>query len=439
MAGEGGPGYDCLQGPKETAHSEEAIMINRRTFSALLAGAVAAPKSAWSQSVTAKPVYYAGVGPELALYDIDVADAALQKRGTVTLPANIQYVWPHPSKRFLYVVSSSGGPGVAGDKHLANAFRIDPASGTLQPHGEPQALPSRPIHTSVDASGEYLLTAYNDPSNVTVHRIKGDGTLGDLVSQPGKPEAGIYAHQIRTTPGNQTAILVTRGNNAAGGKPEDPGALKVLGFKNGALTNLASIAPGTGLGFGPRHLDFHPTQPWVYVSIERQNKLYAYKLATDGTLGRDPTFVKDTLADAKNVKPVQGAGPIHVHPNGRFVYVTNRNQGEIEFEGKKVFNGGENNVAVFAIDAQTGEPTLIQTIEGHGIHLRNFGIDPSGRLLVASSIRPMPVRDGNAIKPLTAGLMVYRVGGDGKLAFVRKYDVDTGKGQQFWSGMVTLG
>jgi hypothetical protein len=60
----------------------------------------------------------------------------------------------------------------------------------------------------------------------------------------------------------------------------------------------------------------------------------------------------------------------------------------------------------------------------HGIHLRNFGIDPSGRLLVTSSIRPLPVRDGNEIKPLTPGPTVYRVGGDGKLAFARKYDVD---------------
>jgi 6-phosphogluconolactonase len=370
-------------------------MINRRTFAALLAGTVAVPKRAWSEPVTGKTVFYTSVGPELTLFDIDIADAALQTRSTVTLPANIQYAWPHPSKRYLYVVSSNGGPGVAGDKHLASAFRIDPASGALQPHGEPQALPSRPIHTSVDKSGEYLLT-----------------------------------------PGNQTAILVSRGNNAAGSKPEDPGALKLYAFKDGALTNLASIAPGNGLGFGPRHLDFHPTQPWVYVSIERQNKLYVYQLQPDGGLGREPLFVKDTLADPGNEKPAQGAGPIHVHPNGRFVYVTNRNQGEIDVDGKKVFNGGENNVAVFAIDAQTGEPKLIQTIEGHGIHLRTFGIDPTGKLLVATSIRPLPLRDG---KTLTAGIMVYRIGNDGRLEFVRKYDVDTAKGQQFWSGMVTLG
>jgi len=177
-------------------------MINRRTFTALLAGTVAAPNRAWSQHVTAKTVFYASTGPELTLFDVDAGDAALQKRSTVTLPANVQYAWPHPSKRYLYVVSSSGGPGVAGTTHLANAFRIDPASGALAPHGEPQSLPSRPIHISVDKSGEYLLTAYNDPSNVTVHRINGDGSVGEPISQPDK---------------------------------------------RGALTNLASISPGTGL------------------------------------------------------------------------------------------------------------------------------------------------------------------------------------------------
>jgi 6-phosphogluconolactonase len=413
-------------------------MLNRRTFSALLAGTVAAPRVSWSQAVTGKTVYCAAVGPELSVYDVDIGDAALSKRAAVTLPANIQYAWPHPSKRYFYVVSSNGGPGLPGTTHVANAFRID-ASGALAPQGEPRSLPSRPIHCSVDRAGEYLLTAYNAPSNVTVHRLNGDGTLGDPVQQREKLDAGIYAHQILTTPGNRTALLVTRGNNAEAAKPEDPGALKLYGFKDGVLTNIASIAPGTGHGFGPRHLDFHPREPWVYVSIERQNKLYAYKLDADGGVSRDPIFVKETLADAANAKPAQGAGPIHVHPTGRFVYLTNRNQGEVEFQGKKVFNGGENNVAVFAINQGSGEPTLIQTIEGHGIHLRNFGIDPSGRVLVASSIRPIAVRDGNEIKTLTAGLMVYRIGNDGKLAFVRKYDVDTAKGQQFWSGMVTLG
>jgi 6-phosphogluconolactonase len=409
-------------------------MIDRRAFTALLASAVAAPRTTWSQTV--KTVYYASTGPELALYEIDFADAAVQKRGSYTLPANIQYTWPHPSKDFFYVVSSMGGPGMPSDKNFASAFRVDRGTGALTPHGEPQTLPSRPIHTSVDRAGEYLFTAFNDPSNVTVHRIKGDGSLGERVAQPQKLETGIYAHQVLATPGNNTVILVTRGNNATASKAEDPGALEVFGFKGGVLANMASVKEGTGLGFGPRHLDFHPSKPWVYVSMERQNKIYAYPLGGDGALAPHPAFMKDTLTDPKSAKPAQQVGPIHVHPNGRFVYITNRNQGEDEIGGKQVFNDGLNTIAAFSIDPASGEPSLIQTIDGHGIHVRNFGIDPDGRLLIATSIRPMPLRDGGT---LTAGLMVYRLGGDGKLTFVRKYDVDTAKGQQFWSGMVTLG
>jgi len=338
-----------------------------------------------SEVSKSKTVFYASVGPALTLYDIDIEGAALVKRGAVTLPANIQYAWPHPSRRYLYVVSSNGGPGIPGDKHFASALLIDPATGALRLHGEPVALPSRPIHTSVDGDGAYLLTAFNAPSNVTVHHLNTDGTIGAPVLQSAK----------------------------------------------GALSNLASIAPGNGLGFGPRHLDFHPTRPWAFVSIERQNKLYVYRLDQATGLARDPMFIRDTLSDPASPAP-QGAGAIHVHPNGRFVYVTNRTFPSSGPGAREVSAGGENSVAVFAIDQTTGEPNRIQSIDGRGIQLRTFGIDPSGRLLAVASI--MALEDGT----LPAGITVMRVGNDGKLEFVRKYDIDTGKAQQFWSGMVTL-
>ncbi|MGB6323519.1 MAG: beta-propeller fold lactonase family protein [Xanthobacteraceae bacterium] len=379
-----------------------------------------------------KTVYYASVGPLLTLYDIDVDGAALIKHGAVTLPANIQYAWPHPSRRFLYVVSSSGGPGIAGDKHHASALSIDPATGALRPHGDPAALPSRPIHACVDASGRYLLAAYNSPSGVTVHRLEADGTIGAPVAQPGHLDTGIYAHQIRVAPDHRTVILVTRGNNAGEGKPEDPGAIKTFRFNDGVLSNLASVAPGNGLGFGPRHLDFHPTKPWVFVSIERQNKLYVYALDSETGLSRAPLFTKETLSDPQTKVP-QGAGPIHVHPSGKFVYLTNRTFPASGPGARKVAPGGENSVAAFAIDEATGEPRLMQNLDGRGLQLRTFGIDPSGRLLVVASI--MAAEDGT----LPAGITVMRIGADGRLSLVRKYDVDVGSVQQFWSGMVTLG
>ena len=382
-----------------------------------------------------KTVYYASVGPALTLYDVDVENAVLQRRATVTLPANIQYAWLHPARRVLYVVSSNGGPGLTGTAHFATALAIDPATGALRPHGEPARLPSRPIHTSVDATGHYLLTAYNAPSGVTVHRIEADGTLGASVPQSGDLDTGIYAHQVLAAPGNRVVALVTRGNNAEGAAPEDPGAIKTFRFNDGVLSNLASIAPGEGrgkgYGFGPRHLDFHPAKPWAFVSVERQNKLYVYARDADSALSPSPLFVKDTLSDPKTALP-QGAGAIHLHPNGKFVYLTNRTFPASGPGARKAAPGGENSVAVFAIDQATGEPTLIQNLDGRGLQLRTFGIDPSGRLLAVASI--MAAEDGS----LPAGITVMRIGADGRLSFVRKYDVETGKAQQFWSGIVAL-
>ena len=384
-----------------------------------------------------KAVFYQSIGPELARYDIDVDGAALVRRDAVTTPgANVQYVWSHPSKKLLYVVSSDGGPGtIRGTRHVATAFRIDPASGALTPHGDVAPLPSRPVHCSVDRSGEYLLTAYNYPSYITVHRIKPDGTLGEQVPPREKLDVGIFAHQVLTTPDNRTAIMVARGNNPEANKAEDPGALKVYDFQDGVLSNLASIQRGNGLGFGPRHFDIHLDRPWLFLSVERQSELHVYKLNDDGTLPRDAMFIKNTLADRANHAPTQMAGAIHIHPNGRFIYMTNRNSGTEEIGGRKVFKGGENNVAVFSIDPATGEPALIQNIEAQTVHLRTFALDPSSRLLIAASILPMAMRDGST-KP--AALVIYRIGADGKLTFARKYDVDTGRFMQFWTGIVTL-
>jgi 6-phosphogluconolactonase (cycloisomerase 2 family) len=418
-------------------------MIDRREFTGLAAGAVAFAAGARAQPAERRTVFHASAGPLLTLYDIDVEAATLTARGRVTLPANVQYAWPHPSRRYFYVVSSNGQPGGGdaprGDTHRLNAFAVDPRSGSLAAHGEARALPSRPIHVSVDGRGEFVLTAYNDPSSLTVHRILADGTLGQLVTQFTELNTGIYAHQIRTSPANRTVIVIARGNNATASRPEDPGSIRVFGFSSGALSPLQTIAPGNGLGFGPRHLDFHPTKPWVYVSIERQNQIYLYDLQPDGRLSTTPRFVKTSLLDSRNVRPSQGAGTIHVHPNGRFVYQTNRNAGVVDYQGQKVFGGGENNVAVYAIDQETGEPNFIEAVDGHGIQLRTFGIHPSGRLLVAASIQSLTVRNGERVETLSAGLSVYRIDeNSGRLTFARKYDVDTSSATQFWSGMVTL-
>src|SRR5215510_10727348 len=106
-------------------------MISRRTFLSVVAGSMSAPRIAFAQPETRKVALYANVGADLRHYDVDVAGAALTRRATVTLPAGVQYAWPHVSRRYLYVATSSSasGYGTAGTEHHVTAFRIDPATG----------------------------------------------------------------------------------------------------------------------------------------------------------------------------------------------------------------------------------------------------------------------------------------------------------------------
>ena len=152
-----------------------------------------------------------------------------------------------------------------------------------------------------------------------------------------------------------------------------------------------------------------------------------------------PAYTLDTLADRAHVKPRQLAGTIHMHPNGRYVYVANRADYKVDFNGAQVFGGGENSIAVYSIDPATGEPKLIQHADTHSFHVRTFAFDPSGRVMVAASIQPIVVRDGDEVKSVPAAMTVFRCGEDGKLEFARKYDVDAGGGKtQYWMGIVGL-
>lgn len=387
-----------------------------------------------------KIALYSAVGPELTHYDVDVEKLELTRRDSITALSNVQYVWPHPTTKTLYLISSPRKPGEINPK-VGNddltACRIDQETGILTQLGSSHPLTHRPLHLCVDATGTYVLVAYNNPSAITVHRINSDGGLGEKVAQPDGLDFGIFAHQVRIAPDNRFVILVTRGNNAAEGRPEEPGALKLFRFSDGVLTNAGSIAPGKGFGFGPRHLDFHPSKLWVYVSLERQNQLSVFRYA-EGDLQPLPDFTVTTLSAPGNVRPRQLGGTIHVHPNGKFVYVVNRADHATEVNGTKVFEGGENNIAVYAIDETSGAPTLIQHIDTEGIHVRTFALDPSGRMLIAASIITLSVAKGPRLAEVPAGLSVFRVGGDGRLKYVRRYDVETGNKMQFWMGIMGL-
>ena len=405
----------------------------RRLLFAVLTTAAVAVGAAQIPSPNPPVFLYAAVGPELSTYAVGAAYGSLRQTSSVKLPFAVQYVWHHPSTRFLYAAWSNG---MQGDRHGITAYRVDTETGALSPHGQAIEIRHRPVHLTLDANATHVLVAYNNPSGLSVHNLNADGTLGQEVKQPAPLDGGIYAHQIRVHPSNKMVIMVTRGNGPAPNRPEDPGALKIFSYKDGIVTNRQSIAPNGGFGYQPRHVDFHPTQPFMYLNLERQNQLQVYRTVNGESVEPKALFTKDTLDNQGASKPAQMTGAIHVHPNGRVVYVSNRASGTQLVDGKAVWEGGENTIGVYAIDQKTGEPVRIQNADSGGMHARTFTLDPVSALLVAANQNAVTKADGTRVP---ASLAVFRIANDGKLSFLRKYDVETGQGASLmWAGFLRL-
>ena len=381
---------------------------------------------------------YSAVHDILTHYEVDIEAAVLTKRNSIRMPSKVQYAWPHPSLPVLYVSTSNGGPKLKSDQNHVTAYSVA-ADGSLAQHGESKPFARRAVHMCLDPSGRYALNGHNAPtSGITVHRIKPDGSLGDEIVQDATLNYGNYPHQVMVSPSGRTAIIVDRGVAPKADRPESPGALRTFGFVNGKLSAGQVVAPNGGFGFGPRHLDFHPSLPLIYVSDERMNRLHVFRFDGD-QLGFEPAYVREMLADPGNVRPRQLGGPIHFHPTKQIVYLANRADYMIDVAGKRVFGGGENNIAVYSVDKNTGEPTLIQNADTHSSHVRTFACDPSGRLLVTASIKRYAVLEGQEVKTIAAALSVFRIRDDGKLELARKYDVETPNDQmQYWMGINSI-
>ncbi len=393
------------------------------------------PSNEWSRP--RKEFLYASVGAVLTQYELDVKDATLTAVGSVALPRNVQYAWPSPDHRVLYVAWSAATADRPLGEQGISSFHIDKKTGVLTEFGNPVLLLKRPVHIATDNAGRYLLAAHNNPpSGLTVWTINADGSLGIEVPQPGVIDGGIYAHQILVDPFDKMAILTTRGNVAAEAPSgaEEPGAMKIFAYHKGVLSNETSVAPNGGFGFQPRHVAFGLLR--VYLAVERQNQLQVYERRGLHALEPLPKFTRNTLADPVNnnesIFPAQMVGPIQITRDFQFVYVGNRNNGTTGTP--PVFLGGENNVAVFRINRLTGEPTLIQNADTRGFVPRTITFDKTEKILVAanSSARTVQNADGTTTL-IPTSLAVFRMKSNGRLEYVRKYDNAGGT----WAGFLS--
>ena len=125
---------------------------------------------------------------------------------------------------------------------------------------------------------------------------------------------------------------------------------------------FVEIKPGSG----PRHMAFHPNKKFAYVITEMGGSVDVYAYAKGKF-----TMIENVLAHPADYKGQPGSADIHVSPNGKFLYASNR--------------GDENSIAVYAIDAKTGKLNLNGIPSSGGVAPRNFTIDPSGNYLLAAN------------------------------------------------------
>jgi 6-phosphogluconolactonase len=139
-------------------------------------------------------------------------------------------------------------------------------------------------------------------------------------------------------------------------------------------------------GIAPRHSSFHPRLPYVFVVNERQSSLscYHYDAAT-----ADISLVQTVPTIPADFTMNSSPADVHVHPNGKFVYSSNR---------------GHDSIAIFRIDEGSGRMTLVEIVPSGGRTPRGFQIEPTGRFLFS----------GNQA---TGNVVTYAVDGDtGKIA-----------------------
>jgi 6-phosphogluconolactonase len=276
---------------------------------------------------------------------------------------NPSFLALHPNRRFLYAVGENSGAS----NGVVNAFSIDNKTGMLTLLNEQTSAGHGPCHLAVDKTGICLLVANYGSGSIASLPIHEDGTLGppaSVIQHHGssvnpKNQQGPHAHSVGFDPANRRAFC------------GDLGLDKLLVYKfDPATATLTPNDPPFGVvkpGAGARHFVFDSKGRRVYVITEMQSTITAFNYeATSGALTEFQTIstLPDTFAGTNT------GAEIAIHPNGKFLYGSNR---------------GDNSIAVYAIDAATGKLTLIERQSTLGKTPRMFAIDPTGNFLIAAN------------------------------------------------------
>jgi 6-phosphogluconolactonase len=259
------------------------------------------------------------------------------------------------------------------DKNEEYLFGVEESGKDLNPHvhtfkvreGDLEPLSQRPIpgeyacHLGVDAENKYLAVANYGTGNVVLYGLR-DGKLAeqlDVVQHQGKSlnaerQEGPHAHATVFSPDNEFLFVVDLGLDE----------VKSYTFTSGKLLfhNTFKTEPGSG----PRHLEFHPSGKYAFLLNELAATLTVLRYEV-GTL----TQVQTLSTLPSDYTGEKWAAAIHVSPDGKNVYASNRKH---------------DSIAVFAFDLEGSSLEPLQHMPSGGNIPRDFSLDPSGKFLVTA-------------------------------------------------------
>ncbi len=339
------------------------VLLALTTSLAVLALAGAAGRPAASHSYLAFVGTYTSRTDSKGIYayEFDEETGKLSLKGVAAKSPDPSFVVVHPSGKYAYAANESG-------KHsTVTAFAIDANLATLTQLNQLPSLGDGPCYLSLDKTGKYLFVANYSSGSIGVFPILANGRLGQHTSAvqhqgsgPNKQrQEGPHAHWMEASPDNKFVLAA------------DLGLDEIVSYRfdaaKGTLTPndppFAKLAPGAG----PRHATFSQNGKFFYVVSELNSTItaFAYNPA-NGTL-KDFQVVA-TLP--KGFQDRNDTAEIAVHPDGKWLFVSNR---------------GHDSIAVFAVDPTSGMLRAAGDFPTGGKEPRHFVIDPSGRFLLAEN------------------------------------------------------
>jgi 6-phosphogluconolactonase len=288
---------------------------------------------------------------------------------SVVKAENPSYLAISKDQKYVYAVNENHGDN--GGQVSALAF--DKTKGELKLLNTQPTGGDDPAYVTVDSTGKNVIVANYSGGNITVFKTNADGSLAPAVQTIAHDGYGVnvqrqempHPHSVVLSPDEKYLFCPDLGNDRLYRykfNPNDPA--NPLTAMDPAYYELPDNS-------GPRHLAFHPNGKFAYLINELSGAIHVYAY-NDGNLTDIQTIASDNTAG----KGDKGSADIHVTPDGRFAYSSNRVTA--------------NDIAMFKVssDGKLAE-------NGHqpvGQHPRNFLIDPTGRFLLVAS------RDSNMIQ-----------------------------------------